>query len=257
MLPGLVAVEHADARRLLDPEAGGAEIIDLVARLDLLRRERDRVVVVEIIAARRQPVEGPAHPRLERGELFGSGAREIATSVVSRAARCGTMRSNPSAQNEQLLQPSFQSGANMKCCTTSWLRPLNRSARRHLAARAVEHIVLVDLDPGQCAALLAQAVARPACIPSHAPDGLCARRSIPRARRCLCGCMGGSCPLAFSSECFPSLIEQCRSSRARDRRARPHRRIAHDAASAACRRRRASATPSPAIPAPASNARPS
>ena len=54
-------------------------------------------------------------------------AREIATMVVSRAARCGIMRSNPSAQNEQLLQASFQSGANITCCTTSWLRPLNRS----------------------------------------------------------------------------------------------------------------------------------
>jgi hypothetical protein len=59
---------------------------------------------------------------------FGNGARDIATSVVSRAARCGIMRSNPSAQNEQLLQPSLQSGANMKCWTTSWLRAANRSA---------------------------------------------------------------------------------------------------------------------------------
>jgi hypothetical protein len=66
--------------------------------------------------------------RALKASSFCNGARETATSVVSRAARCGIMRSKPSAQNEQLLQPSLQSGANMKCCTTSWLRPANRSA---------------------------------------------------------------------------------------------------------------------------------
>ena len=52
--------------------------------------------------------------RLRNASIFTSGARETATSVTSRAARCTTLRSKLSAQNEQLLHPASQSGANMK-----------------------------------------------------------------------------------------------------------------------------------------------
>ena len=66
----LVAIEHADAGRLLDAEAAGAEVIHPRAGLDLFRRKRDGVVVVEIGIAGGQPVKSPAHPRLEGVELL-------------------------------------------------------------------------------------------------------------------------------------------------------------------------------------------
>src|SRR5829696_4161984 len=67
--PGLVATEHADSRRFLAAKARGSEIV-VVASLDVLRRERNAVVVIERVSARRQPVEGPAHALLERSELL-------------------------------------------------------------------------------------------------------------------------------------------------------------------------------------------
>ena len=47
---GLVAVEHADSRRFLASERSGSEIV-VAAALDLLRRERNAVVVIEVVAA--------------------------------------------------------------------------------------------------------------------------------------------------------------------------------------------------------------
>ena len=60
---------------------------------------------------------------------FASGARDTQTKVTSRCARCTLRPSNVSAQNEQLGQPSSQSGPYMKWYTRSWLRPSNSSAR--------------------------------------------------------------------------------------------------------------------------------
>jgi len=51
--------------------------------------------------------------RMKASSLL-TGARETATRVTSRAVRCTMLRSKLSAQNEQLLHPSSQSGANMK-----------------------------------------------------------------------------------------------------------------------------------------------
>src|SRR5262249_1930574 len=78
--------------------------------------------------------------------------------VVSRAARCGTMRSKPSAQNEQLLQAASHSGANITCCTTSCGRPLNRSARATLPP-GPSNTGLLHLDPRHVAAIFAERVA--------------------------------------------------------------------------------------------------
>src|SRR4029453_7550756 len=73
-IPGLIAVKHADSRRFLAAKARGSEIV-FAASLDFLRRERNAVVVIEIVVAGRQPVEGPAHPLLEGGKLWQRRAR--------------------------------------------------------------------------------------------------------------------------------------------------------------------------------------
>src|SRR6202012_4711949 len=65
--------------------------------------------------------------RFLKASSLASGARETATIVTSRAARCGSAPSIWSDINEQLGQPSCQSGPNMKWYITSWLRPEKRS----------------------------------------------------------------------------------------------------------------------------------
>src|ERR1700730_1967994 len=66
--------------------------------------------------------------RFLNASICASGAREITTSVTSRAFKCGTLPSKWSASSEQLWQPSAQSGPNIKWYTINWLRPSNRSA---------------------------------------------------------------------------------------------------------------------------------
>jgi hypothetical protein len=55
----------------------------------------------------------------------------------------------PSAQNEQLSHGFSQSGANMKCWTTSLLPRAEEAAESRNAVRSLEAIGLVDLDPRQ------------------------------------------------------------------------------------------------------------
>src|SRR6185295_4754541 len=74
-VPGIIAIEHADSGGFLAAEARGSEIVVAASR-DLLRRERNAVVVVERVAAGRQPVKRPAHALLERGELWQRRARD-------------------------------------------------------------------------------------------------------------------------------------------------------------------------------------
>ena len=66
--------------------------------------------------------------RFWNASIFGRGARETATNVVSRCCRCTRIPSTLSASIEQLGQPSSHSGPSMKWYTASWLRPSNRSA---------------------------------------------------------------------------------------------------------------------------------
>ena len=59
---------------------------------------------------------------------LGQRRAETASEGTSRCARCTGMPSMWSAMNEQLGQPCSQPGPNMKCYTSSWLRPSNSSA---------------------------------------------------------------------------------------------------------------------------------
>ena len=52
--------------------------------------------------------------RFLNASILASGARETIAIVTSRAARCASVPSRWSDTNEQLGQPSFQSGPNMK-----------------------------------------------------------------------------------------------------------------------------------------------
>ena len=73
--------------------------------------------------------QGNVQPiRSRNAASFGYGARDTATSVVLRTCSCRSLPI-PSAAEEQLEQPSSQSGPNMKWCITSCGRPSNRSSR--------------------------------------------------------------------------------------------------------------------------------
>ena len=158
MSPRVVAIEHADAWRFLDAEAGGAEIIDLGAGLDLLRRERHREVVVEVAVRRRQPVEGPAHPLLERVELLQRRTRDRDQGGVAR----GKVRNHPlkTVGPERAAFAAFVPvGREHEVLHHELAAPLEQVGQRHLAVLDHRTNSLVDLDPGQCAALRAEAVA--------------------------------------------------------------------------------------------------
>src|SRR3984893_15488237 len=126
-----------------------------------------------------------------------------------------------------------------------------------LAVGTVEHISLVDLDPGQRAPLFAEPVARPCVFLLVAEmrlarfDPLFTRDDFMRLRL-----HDGLLSDRFRRYIFQA-CRACLSIRARGRRVRPYRRTADGEASAAYHRREASARSSPAIRVPASNATPS
>src|SRR6185437_9470740 len=83
-LAGIVAEEDADTGCVFDPEAVAPEIVGLGAPFDLVPGKRYPVVVVEIAGARGQPVEGPAHPRLECEQLLQGRPRYSDQRSVTR-----------------------------------------------------------------------------------------------------------------------------------------------------------------------------
>src|ERR1700682_1707669 len=117
------------------------------------------------------------------------------------------MRSNPSAQNEQLLQPSAQSGANMKCCTTSWLRPANRSLNVCLPLGPSDTYTLSTLPRG---GPRRSSLSRSRALVYSFSWLRCALRASIHCSRetilCGCGCMTGS-SLIVSGDIFFKLVE--------------------------------------------------
>ena len=143
--------EGTDPGRLLAGMVLVGEVVGGAVRL-LLGRERHPEVAVEVARCRREPRKRPAHACLVRGG-FASGARDTQTKVTSRCARCTLRPSYVSAQNEQLGQPSSQSGPYMKWYTRSWLRP-SRVRPSCVARRAPSKaVVLFDAHPRQRPAL--------------------------------------------------------------------------------------------------------
>ena len=69
------------------------------------------------------------------------------------------MPSKLSAQNEQLGQPSVQSGPNMKWYTRSWLRPSNSSASERRPSTVSNSYVLSTRTHGSARRCLLQLVA--------------------------------------------------------------------------------------------------
>src|SRR5580692_4661821 len=87
----LVAGEHADTGQFVAIEWRGAEIVFVLALVDLLPGKGDAVIGIEGIAARGEPIEAPAHPLLERLELIDARQRDRDNGGVSR----GKMRHYP------------------------------------------------------------------------------------------------------------------------------------------------------------------
>src|SRR5512143_1672707 len=62
--------EHAQPLTILHPGRQGTDVVERLPALDLCGRERRAEVVVELVAPRREPLELPGHPPLERGQLL-------------------------------------------------------------------------------------------------------------------------------------------------------------------------------------------
>src|SRR6266566_1533910 len=127
MLSAPSLIERARAGPFLARELLHRVVVVHLAFLQFLLGHRHLVVIIEVAAIRRHPLEPPAHALLKGFDL-SRGARETTTSLTSRAARCTTLPSIWSEMNEQLGQPSSHPGPNMKWYTISWLLPSKRSA---------------------------------------------------------------------------------------------------------------------------------
>src|SRR5258708_31009431 len=66
----LVLVKRADSLALVDVHRNVGVIVELPTALNVLRSERDVVIKIEVVAGRRDPLELPSHPFLERGDLL-------------------------------------------------------------------------------------------------------------------------------------------------------------------------------------------
>src|SRR5262249_55235084 len=109
----LVPVKRAHALALIDVHVQGREVVNGLAVLELLRRERHVEIKIEICLEEethlnRQPI------RFLNGSISASGARETTAKAVSRSPMWLFTLSKWSAQNEQCGQPSPQPGPNMK-----------------------------------------------------------------------------------------------------------------------------------------------
>src|SRR5438132_5577688 len=107
-----VLVEDADAGGFLARELAQVEVVSHAA----LRLPCDDTHV------KRQPM------RFLNASIWWRGARDTASSVTSRCARCTAAPSIWSARKEQLGHPSSHPGPNMKWYAISWRRPSKRSA---------------------------------------------------------------------------------------------------------------------------------
>src|SRR5215472_17878633 len=67
--PGLIFVEHADAGSLGHRGLDRSIIINDLALFELLWGKRHVIIVVEVAAERRHPIEAPTHPLLKYRQL--------------------------------------------------------------------------------------------------------------------------------------------------------------------------------------------
>ena len=98
--------------------------------------------------------------RWRKRSISASGARETATNVTSRCARCTFMPSLWSAMNEQLGQPCSQPGAEHEVLHQQLAPAFEQVGERAPALGRVEDVVLLDAHPRQRAALAGDLVAQ-------------------------------------------------------------------------------------------------
>ena len=158
-LAGFVLVEHAAARHFVDHLGAVAVVVGGLAGGDLLGRERHVEVVVEVIAVRRHPFDAPAHALPERLGLRQWRARDHGVwHVVVREVN---QRTHGVVEFERAADAAFRPvRAEHEVLDDELAAPVEQVGERLLAVRAVEHVVLLDLDPGQRATFGAQLVAQ-------------------------------------------------------------------------------------------------
>ena len=154
----LVLVEDADAGRLRTGKFNASVVVFHSASGELLRREGGLVVVVEIRAVGRHPIELPAHAVLEGFDLGQRRAgysreRDItlrkmhqrSVSVVYVAGAAGT--------------PFLPLGTEHEVVDDQLASAVEEVGERFLARGRIKDIVLLDLHPGKLAALGGNGVA--------------------------------------------------------------------------------------------------
>src|SRR3989442_10648333 len=98
--------------------------------------------------------------RRRKRSISASVAREMATNVTSRCARCTFMPSMWLAMKEQLGQPCSHPGAEHEVLHQQLMAALEQLGERALALGPVEDVVLLDALPRQRAALAGDLVAQ-------------------------------------------------------------------------------------------------
>src|SRR6266436_1270343 len=163
----IVLAEDADARELIYPGIGPLLKVVEDAPLAGAVREGDVIVEVEIAGGRGDPAKLPAYPLAVGFELLHWSARdrdETDVVMLEMLARAVDLIAEQRTAGASLLP----FGTEHEMIDDELTASVEQIAERHRAVDAFEDIVLLDLDPGERAPLLRQAVAlaRP-CLLLH------------------------------------------------------------------------------------------
>src|SRR5262249_44910758 len=138
-------VEHADARQLFHRTLGRAVVVGGLSR-QILRRERDVIVKVELVAGRRHPCERPPHTLPEGLELAQRRARDRYEADVPRS-EVHDAALEIVGPERTALAPLLPFRREHEMVDDQLRAPGEQVAERDLAVRSVEHVRLVDGYP--------------------------------------------------------------------------------------------------------------
>src|ERR1700730_8722258 len=150
-----VFTEHTDPRMLAHRSLDRGIIVNDFALRQLLRRERHTVIVIEVIAEGRHPIEAPAHPLLECRELWvrRPGDRDEADVALVQMDQDRVEIIRP---ERAALAAFCPAGVEHEMIYDQLLLACEQLAQALLAVGSFENILLVDPHPGKLAVLGAE-----------------------------------------------------------------------------------------------------
>src|SRR5262249_14367171 len=151
-------IEHACARRLLAREyVQTVVVVDLSLRL-LFLGKGNVIVRIEVVGERRDPVESPAHAFLEGLDLIVRRSRNSAERhIAMRKVNQGTV--DVVGEERAARTSLFPSRTKHEMVDDQLAPAIEKVRQSFLSLWTLEHVVLLDLDPGQFAPLPAELVA--------------------------------------------------------------------------------------------------